>query len=117
MRRNIKSLVNSLSSLFELIVFFLIILIFFAVIGYRILGELESDKIDKFGSDFGDIGKTINSLYVLFTTDNYPDIMVPSVEESYWYLLYFVPFMLISLFIVAPIPVAILFNGYKRERA
>ena len=109
---------NSVRDFFELMLFFLIIVFIFALIGYRVLGELDSKElVDTFTNDFEYIGYTMNNLYVLSTTDNYPDIMFPSLKENYQYLLYFIPFMLITIFIVAPIPVAILFNGYKRQRA
>ena len=118
LRRWIKSLLNSVRDFFELMLFFLIIVFIFALIGYRVLGELDSKElVDTFTNDFEYIGYTMNNLYVLSTTDNYPDIMFPSLKENYQYLLYFIPFMLITIFIVAPIPVAILFNGYKRQRA
>ena len=66
----------------ELCLFLLIIVSTFALIGWRALGDLESDKTDAYSSDFGYIGRTMNSLYVLFSTDNYPDIMAPAVYDS-----------------------------------
>ena len=108
------SLINSTRNLFELLLFVTLIILFFALMGYRILGDVSIEGIEDFETvNFKEIPYSMSALYFLISTDNYPDILLPAVHESYYYMFFFVPYMLISIFIVAPIPVAILFSAYK----
>lgn len=57
-----------------------------------------------------------NSLYIISTNDLYPDVMIPSLYISKYYLLYFVPFIIIFLLVCQSIPVAVVYEGYKNNR-
>lgn len=56
----------------------------FALIGVRIIGDLTDENVgvDRFMNNFDDYGAAVNSLYVLFSNDIYPDIMIPAVSKS-----------------------------------
>jgi hypothetical protein len=57
-RRNIKSLINSTRNLFELLLFVLAIVLFFAIIGYRIIGDLDHDAYHR--TEEGDQIEVVN---------------------------------------------------------
>jgi len=57
----------------DILIFFLMITAIFALIGVRIIGDLDGEvEYDKFINNFADYGAAINSLYVLFSNDVYP---------------------------------------------
>ena len=68
----------------------------------------------------------MNALYILFARDNYPDIMLPAIslicyfpqlisllDESSYYLFYFIPFMVINTLLFVPIPIAVIFDAFR----
>jgi hypothetical protein len=64
-------------------------------------------------------------MYLLLTRDAYPLIMMPSlskiistiplnpIEVSPIYLLYFIPFLLVDILLLVPIPIAVMFEAFK----
>jgi hypothetical protein len=52
-------------------------------------------------------------MFILLSRDNYPAVMLPSYETSPFYLLYFIPFLLIDIFLLVPIPVAVMFEAFR----
>jgi len=53
------------------------------------------------------------TLYALNTVDLYPEAMIPALSYSYIYLLFFLPYILLFMFLFFPIPVAVLYNSFK----
>jgi two pore calcium channel protein 3 len=45
--------------------------------------------------------------------DGFPDIMIPSLNVSYFYLLYFIPFVALYLLLFLPIPVAVIYEHFR----
>lgn len=52
-------------------------------------------------------------IYGLVTLDNYPEIMFPALEYSELYLIYFIPFTILCLLILIPVPVGVAFEAFK----
>jgi len=59
----------------------------------------------------------MNALYILFSKDNYPDIMLPAINNSFFYLFYFIPFMVINTLLFVPIPIAVIFDAFRSYRS
>ena len=67
--------------------------------------------------DYNDILKLANTLYYVSTNDFYPNLMNPSLMVSNYYFLYHIPFTVLFLLILQPIPVSlilILFFFFKK---
>jgi hypothetical protein len=56
-------------------------------------------------------------MYVLTTLSNYPAIVIPYYNESPVYLIYFIPFVVFTVLILLPIPVAVIFEAYRINRS
>ena len=52
-------------------------------------------------------------MVILMTTANFPDIMLPSYKESYWYVLYFSSFLIFGLYFLMNFLLANVFNKFK----
>mmetsp|Transcript_16616 Transcript_16616/g.14460 ORF Transcript_16616/g.14460 Transcript_16616/m.14460 type:complete len:97 (-) Transcript_16616:239-529(-) len=94
----------------DIIVFFSLVALIYAVVGVRIIGDLNGEtEFDKFSSNFESLGAAFNNLYVLYSNDNYPAIMIPAIKNSPYYLFYFIPFVVINILLLTPIPIAVMF--------
>lgn len=56
-------------------------------------------------------------MYILTTLSNYPAIVVPYYNNSPVYLIYFIPFLVFTVLILLPIPVAVVFEAYRTNRS
>lgn len=59
---------------------------------------------------------TITILYSLVTIDLYPESMIASLNSSYFYLFYFLPYLLLTMMLLIPIPVAVVFEAFKKNQ-
>jgi hypothetical protein len=96
--------------------FLIIITLFWAFIGTRLIGDLDGyleTNGDPYRCNYLDLGITFTELYALFSYDDYPDLMAPVIANSLYYLLYFIPYALLILYILLPIPVAVVFEAFR----
>ncbi|EGR34851.1 hypothetical protein IMG5_000790 [Ichthyophthirius multifiliis] len=111
LRRTFKSISQSLKEILQLFLFYLFMTLFFALIGWKFIGDLDGQ------SNFNNIFTASNILYILITFDGYPDCLMPAYQQSEYYLLYFMSYILLYLFIFIPIPVAVVFEAFRNQRS
>ena len=63
---------------------------------------------------FGSLPRALDSLLVLLTTANFPDVMLPSYAHSRATALFFVPFLLVVLFLLLNLLLAAVYHNYQR---
>lgn len=51
------------------------------------------------------------------TLSNYPNLLLPYYNDSPLYLLYFYPFLILTVLILLPIPVAVVFEAFRINRS
>jgi len=56
-------------------------------------------------------------MYTLISMDAYPSILKSIVLDNAYYLIFFLPFIAFNLFFLLFIPVAVIFDNYKSQRA
>uniref|UniRef100_A0A452F315 Ion transport domain-containing protein n=1 Tax=Capra hircus TaxID=9925 RepID=A0A452F315_CAPHI len=54
-------------------------------------------------------------LYVLVTTANSPDVMIPAYELNWWYSLYFIAYIIINTYIFMSVFLAVVYNNYRKH--
>lgn len=64
---------------------------------------------------FDDLQDSYYNMFVLMTTANFPDVMLPAYEDNYWVVFYFISFLIIGLFFLMSLLLANIFNKF-RER-
>ena len=88
---------------------------------YRLEGEVYSVR----QHNFDHIGESVASLFVMWTAENYPDVVKPALGEAgalsifevtLFYFLFFV-YLLVMFFVLLPIVVASVFEYNKDFRA
>lgn len=66
--------------------------------------------------DFDHIGQAFLSLYVLVTTENFPQVMYPAlVSRPYIATVFFVSFLFVVLWIILPLTLAIVLDFYNEQ--
>lgn len=63
------------------------------------------------------ISESTQSIYILSSLSNFPGLLLPYYNDSFFYLLYFLPFLIFTVLILLPIPVAIIFEAFRTNRA
>lgn len=68
-------------------------------------------------SGFDDIFEASQSLYIATSLSNFPGVLKPFVESSKYFLIYFLPFVVFTVLIFLPIPVAVVFEAFRVNRS
>lgn len=48
---------------------------------------------------------------------NYPGAVIPYYKSSLFYLVYFYPFLIFTVFMLFPIPIAVVFDSFRSNRS
>lgn len=100
----------------QLVLYFLLIISFFALIGWKMIGDLGIDE-DPYNSNFSNYFRGFNILYIMISFDGFPICMFPSYEFSPWFALFFLTVSFSYILIFLPIPIAFLFQAYRNNRS
>ncbi|CAD8066114.1 unnamed protein product [Paramecium primaurelia] len=114
LRRNLKGIMKASRDLFLLILLYLIIISIFSFVGINLIGRLEN--VDLRTQDYGDFFKFFSMLFMVATLDFYPDILIPPMLQGTYYSLFFIIYLLLFIFLFAPIPLAVVYEGFRRHR-
>ncbi|CAD8077769.1 unnamed protein product [Paramecium sonneborni] len=114
LRRNLKGIMKASRDLFILILLYLIIISIFSFVGINLIGRLEN--VDMKTQDYGDFFKFFSMLFMVATLDFYPDIIIPPMLQGTFYSLFFIIYLLLFIFLFAPIPLAVVYEGFRSHR-
>ncbi|CAD8091578.1 unnamed protein product [Paramecium sonneborni] len=114
LRRNLKGIMKASKDLLLLIMLYLIVISLFSFIGINFIGRLEN--VDLRTQDYGDFFKFFSMLYMLATLDFYPDILIPPMYQGIYYCFFFITYLLLFIFLFAPIPLAVVYEGFRNHR-
>ena len=71
--------------------------------------EFALDKMQNFRS----FGNAFVVMYVLYTTENYPDIQEPAYEKNKMYSIFFFSFLMIVMFFLGNLAIPTLYRAFK----
>ncbi|KAH9506805.1 Two pore calcium channel protein 1 [Dermatophagoides farinae] len=107
-RRVIRQTFQSLRSFIDMLALLLFFLIFFSISAFYLFSGISNY------SQFSTIVESFLSLFVLLTTANFPDIMMPAYQKSQFYALFFVIFLVINLYFLLNIMLAVVYNSFSQ---
>jgi Ion transport protein len=121
-KRTLQAVYHSVKRIFDFFIFFFSIVFLYALLGSKIFYDdgrtyYTSDFYDQYINDYNNYGIIVNSLIVLVTFDNYPLVMRPFVEMSLWYLVYFIPYIMLNILFFIPVPIAVVYDGFREKRS
>ncbi|XP_045118036.1 two pore calcium channel protein 1-like isoform X1 [Portunus trituberculatus] len=113
-RRAFRNLRRTLPDVVNVLFLFFFSLAIFALMAYKLFGGRDLKWVD--GRPYFDsYWDSIFDLYVLVTTANNPDVMMPAFDISTYYVIFFVVFLVICFFIYMNIILAVIYNNYRKH--
>uniref|UniRef100_A0A8C4QMT8 Two pore segment channel 1 n=1 Tax=Eptatretus burgeri TaxID=7764 RepID=A0A8C4QMT8_EPTBU len=103
LRRNLRQILQSLPPILDMMVLLLYFMLIFALLGMMFL------KIPYFTN----LESSLVSLFVLLTTANFPDVMLPSYASSHWACLFFITYLSIELYFIMNLLLAVVFDSFN----
>lgn len=113
-RRSFRNLRRTLPDVVNVLFLFFFSLAIFALMAYKLFGGRGMTWVDG-RPYFESYWDSIFDLYVLVTTANNPDIMMPAFDLSTYYVIFFVVFLVICFFIYMNIILAVIYNNYRKH--
>ena len=91
-RRVLRQIAQSFFPILDMLLLLLFFIFMFAIIGFY---TFSSSSVDP---NFSTLHDSIISLFVLITTANYPDVMMPSYSKNRWAFVFFVIYLVFGLY-------------------
>ncbi len=110
LRAVVSALVGALPGMGSIMLLLVLIFYVFAVMGTKLFGETHEET-------FGSIGASMLSLFQVMTLDAWSDgLMRPMLEKYPHAWLFFIPFVLVSAFIVLNLFIGVVVSALETER-
>ncbi|KAM7394820.1 hypothetical protein PAMP_021600 [Pampus punctatissimus] len=113
LRRAFRSIRNALPQIFYVFLLFMFSVLMFSLMALKLLGKRGLKTIDgaPYFTNYVDI---VFDMYVLVTTANSPDVMMPAYNASPVFAIFFIVYILINTYIFMSVFLAVVFNNYKK---
>uniref|UniRef100_A0A671VLR4 Two pore segment channel 3 n=1 Tax=Sparus aurata TaxID=8175 RepID=A0A671VLR4_SPAAU len=113
LRRAFRSIRNALPQIFYVFLLFMFSLLIFSLMALKLLGKRGLKTIDG-APYFTNYLEIVFDLYVLVTTANSPDVMMPAYNASTGFAIFFILYILINTYIFMSVFLAVVYNNYKK---
>lgn len=111
-RRAWRNMRKTIKEVFHVIALYYFFIFVSAVIAKQIF-KVRKDLKNLDGSDyFQDYMECVWELYVLVTTSNNPDVMLPAVNSNRWYCIFFFLHILICFYVVMNVFLSVAYHSY-----
>ena len=108
-RRFLRQLVESLPPILDIMGLMMFMITIYSVLGFYLLGPT---KISPGSPYFQSLTESMFNLFVLLTTANFPDIMMPSYAENMWYSVYFITYLGINLYFLMNLMLTVVYKTF-----
>ncbi|XP_075419261.1 two pore channel protein 2-like [Tenrec ecaudatus] len=113
-RRAFRSIRNTLPDILYVFLLFMFNMLIFSLMALKLFGNRGLKTVEG-APYFTDILEIILELYVLVTTANSPDVMMPAYDFNRWYSLYFITYIIINTYIFMSVFLAVVYNNYRKH--
>ncbi|XP_012598225.2 two pore calcium channel protein 1-like [Microcebus murinus] len=113
-RRAFRSIRNTLPDILYVFLLFTFSLLVFSLMALKLFGD-RGLKTAEGSPYFKNILEVAFELYVLVTTANSPDVMMPAYDFNWWYSLYFITYIIINTYIFMSVFLAVVYNNYRKH--
>ena len=107
-KRNLNNIRKTVPKILDVLFFLGLHVFFFTLLGLLLFQGTEEGTIYFFGFING-----FNSLFILITTANYPDVMMPAYRQNRLFFLFFFAFIVIGLYFLMSLVLAVVYNHYR----
>ncbi|XP_054279606.1 two pore calcium channel protein 1-like isoform X2 [Macrosteles quadrilineatus] len=112
-RRCIRQILQSMPPIFDMLALIFFFVSIYAILGYYLFSNMPNH------SYFESLFDSFVSMFVLLTTANFPDVMMPAYAVSKWYSLFFISYLCICLYVLMNLMLAVVyetFTNIEREK-
>ncbi|XP_061687172.1 two pore segment channel 3 [Syngnathoides biaculeatus] len=113
LRRAIRSIRNALPQILSLFLLFIFSILIFSLMALKLFGKRGLATADG-AAYFSNYGDAAFELYVLVTTANSPDVMMPAYDAGSAFALFFIVYIVVNTYIFMSVFLAVVFNNYKK---
>ncbi|KAI7813647.1 putative two pore calcium channel protein 1 [Triplophysa rosa] len=106
-RRNLRQIFQSLPPFIEILLLLLFFMVIFAILGFCLFSR---NAVDPY---FNTLENSIVSLFVLLTTANFPDVMMPAYSKNRWSCIFFIVYLSIELYFIMNLLLAVVFDTFN----
>lgn len=106
-RRFTRQILQSLRPIFDMLVLLLFFMLIFSILGFYLFSDIKGYTY------FHTIQDSFVSLFVLMTTANYPDVMMPAYNESRYYAAFFIIYLSLELFFLMNLLLAVVYDTFS----
>ncbi|XP_069462951.1 two pore calcium channel protein 1-like [Ambystoma mexicanum] len=113
-RRAFRSIRNTLPEILYVFLLFIFSVLMFSLMALKLFGSRNLLSVE--GTPyFTNYLDAVFDLYVLVTTANSPDVMMPAFNYNWWYCLFFIAYIIINTYIFMSVFLAVVYNNYKKH--
>ncbi|XP_064424335.1 two pore channel protein 1 [Latimeria chalumnae] len=106
-RRNLRQIFQSLPPFIDILLLLLFFMTIFSILGFYLFSLNPSDPY------FNSVENSVVSLFVLLTTANFPDVMMPAYSRNPWSCVFFIVYLSIELYFVMNLLLAVVFDTFN----
>ncbi|XP_076130340.1 two pore channel protein 1 [Alosa pseudoharengus] len=106
-RRNLRQIFQSLPPFIDILLLLLFFMVIFAILGFFLFSYNPADQY------FRTLENSIVSLFVLLTTANFPDVMMPAYSRNRWSCVFFIVYLSIELYFIMNLLLAVVFDTFN----
>lgn len=110
LRHVVEAMLGALPGMGSIVLLMLLIFYVFAVIATKLFGEAMPEQ-------FGSMGDSLFTLFQLMTLDDWANIVKPAMEAVPLALLFFLPFIILSTFVVLNLFIGVIVDSIQTLRA
>uniref|UniRef100_A0A8D2CPS5 Ion transport domain-containing protein n=1 Tax=Sciurus vulgaris TaxID=55149 RepID=A0A8D2CPS5_SCIVU len=113
-RRALRSIRNTLPDILYVLLLFLFSVLMFSLMALKLFGD-RGLKTAEGTPYFTNLLEITFELYVLVTTANSPDVMMPAYNSQWWYSLFFMAYLVVNTYIFMSVFLAVVYNNYRKH--
>ncbi|XP_028839703.1 two pore calcium channel protein 1 isoform X1 [Denticeps clupeoides] len=106
-RRNLRQIFQSLPPFIDILLLLFFFMVIFAILGFCLFSPNSNDPY------FNTLENSIVSLFVLLTTANFPDVMMPAYSRNRWSCVFFIIYLSIELYFIMNLLLAVVFDTFN----
>merc|ERR1719318_227337 len=108
-RRFLRQLMESLPPILDIMGLMMFMITIYSVLGFYLLGPTANSPGSPF---FQSLTDSMVNLFVLLTTANFPDIMMPSYNENMAYTIFFISYLSINLYFLMNLMLTVVYKTF-----
>ena len=113
-RRFIRQIFKSLPPIIDMLGLLLFIMLIYSVLGFYMFGPTATHEGSPYFQTFP---LSFINLFVLLTTANYPDVMMPSYNKDSFSVIFFFTYLMICLYFLMNLLLAVVYEAFTAEEA